>query len=208
MLEHFVGLERVLDLHELTLQAGTYDILLENVAGTVDWGMTLQGGAVAMFAKSDALVDGAEWLAGPGENEHMLAVVPGDGNYCLAVWKSVAAGLGAAGTYRLTILRQVVDVPGATLPATTRLLPVRPNPFAASARLDFDLAEGAEVRLELFDVGGARVRTLVAGWRGAGRHPVSWDGRTDAGRAAPAGIYLLRFAAGPHHSVQRVAKVW
>ncbi|MGH7731102.1 MAG: FlgD immunoglobulin-like domain containing protein [Candidatus Eiseniibacteriota bacterium] len=198
---------RILDLHEFTLQAGMVDILLENVAGAVDWGMALHGGTVALLDKSGALVDGSAWLAGPGGNEHMVAVVPADGHYCLAVWKSAAASLAAAGTYQLTISGQPVDVPGTPSPEVTRLLPARPNPFAASARLDFDLAEGADVRLELFDVGGARVRTLVAGWHGPGRHPVAWDGRTDQGRPAPAGIYLARFVAGPYRSVQRVAKV-
>jgi hypothetical protein len=138
----------------------------------------------------------------------MLAVVPADGEYCLAVWKAAASDLAAAGSYRLHIFRQAVDVPGADLPAATRLLPVRPNPFAGAARLGFDLATPADVRLAVYDVTGARVRTLVAHRMEPGRHEAAWDGRDEAGRAVAAGVYLVRFEAGRHRAVRRIARVW
>ncbi|MBI5836504.1 MAG: hypothetical protein HZB25_04585, partial [Candidatus Eisenbacteria bacterium] len=48
------------------------------------------------------------------------------------------------------------------------------------------------VRVELYDVSGARVRTLHAGLMEAGARIVEWDGRTDSGRRAAAGAYLVR----------------
>jgi hypothetical protein len=44
-------------------------------------------------------------------------------------------------------------------------------------------------------VAGRRVRMLAAGSFGAGAQRVDWDGLDDAGRAAPAGHYILRLAA-------------
>jgi len=48
------------------------------------------------------------------------------------------------------------------------------------------------VRLELFDVRGRRLRTLVSGGLAAGTHTAAWDGRTERGERAAAGVYFLR----------------
>ncbi len=71
-----------------------------------------------------------------------------------------------------------------------------PNPFTRSTALAFDLPRAAHVRLEVFDVNGRRVRTLVAAPRSAGRHSATWDGRDDQGERVPAGLYLSRAQSG------------
>lgn len=78
------------------------------------------------------------------------------------------------------------------LPLVDFLAPPSPNPFRGSAALRFGLARAGEVRLELFDVGGRRVRMLAEGVRSAGSHMVPWDGRDDGGRPVGAGIYFVR----------------
>ena len=60
--------------------------------------------------------------------------------------------------------------------------------------LRFTLARGGPARLELFDAGGRRVRTLLAGDLAAGDHEATWDGRDDRGRAVAAGAYVARLA--------------
>jgi outer membrane protein assembly factor BamB len=84
-----------------------------------------------------------------------------------------------------------VDVAEAVEPlAPVRLGAAAPNPSPGSTRIPFELSGSAEVTVELFDVGGRRVRRLVAGEVfGVGGHAVTWDGRTDGGREAPAGVY-------------------
>ena len=75
-----------------------------------------------------------------------------------------------------------------------------PNPGAGSQTIAFGLPEGlapgAVVRLELYDVRGARVRTLVERSAGPGRFVVTWDGRNGDGRSVAAGVYLYRLTAG------------
>jgi len=54
------------------------------------------------------------------------------------------------------------------------------------------LSESGPVTVELFDVTGRKVRTLLTGDMSAGRHELAWDGRDDAGRSVSAGLYFYR----------------
>ncbi|MCC7144750.1 MAG: hypothetical protein IT349_21825 [Candidatus Eisenbacteria bacterium] len=77
--------------------------------------------------------------------------------------------------------------------ASIELSIARPNPFDSSTTIHYRLpAGGGAVRLELFDIAGRRVRTLVNEGRSAGDHVVSWDGTDAFGRPVAAGIYLVR----------------
>ena len=75
------------------------------------------------------------------------------------------------------------------------LAAVRPNPGKGSAALSFNLPREGKVRLAVYDLRGALVRTLVNEKRPAGEHRVSWDGRDAFGRSAPSGIYFYRLEA-------------
>jgi len=54
------------------------------------------------------------------------------------------------------------------------------------------LPSAGRARIEVFDLAGRRVRTLLDGERAAGRHAIVWDGRDDGGNAVGGGLYLLR----------------
>jgi hypothetical protein len=71
-----------------------------------------------------------------------------------------------------------------------------PNPFNPNTVLSFDLPEKMRVTLAVYDLHGKLVRTLVDGEVDAGHHPVSWDGRSNEGRAVASGIYVARLNAG------------
>jgi len=88
-----------------------------------------------------------------------------------------------------------VGVPATPEPAGLRLEPARPNPTHGGTRVAFSLPAAGRVRLALFDLRGARVRTLVDGPRPAGAQVARWDGRDDAGDPAAPGVYFLRLEA-------------
>ena len=71
-----------------------------------------------------------------------------------------------------------------------------PNPFNPSTSISFFLPERANVLLEIFDIGGRRVRTLVNGATAPGRHVVAWDGRNDSGASIASGVYCYRLQGG------------
>lgn len=68
-----------------------------------------------------------------------------------------------------------------------------PNPFRNETRWEHVLAAPGPLRVEIYDAGGRRVRTLLDAARAAaGRHVLSWDGRDDGGRRLPHGVYFAR----------------
>lgn len=71
-----------------------------------------------------------------------------------------------------------------------------PNPARQTTRCAYALPAGAPVQVDAFDVAGRHVRTVVNGWRDAGRGEVEWDLRDDSGRPVHGGVYLLRARLG------------
>jgi hypothetical protein len=68
-----------------------------------------------------------------------------------------------------------------------------PNPFRSPGTvIRFALSEPSHVRLSIFDVRGALVRTLIDRRFGAGMQEASWNGRDDGGRLTPGGLYFYR----------------
>jgi hypothetical protein len=86
----------------------------------------------------------------------------------------------------------------ALIPAhgVTRLERVYPNPARGRASFVLELATAGEAQIEVFDLRGARVRTMMDGPQPAGRQVLIWDGLDDAGRGVPDGMYLVRARAG------------
>jgi len=84
----------------------------------------------------------------------------------------------------------------AGIPAAYALWQNDPNPFRAGTSVSFDMPAAGRVTLEVVDVGGRVVRTLLAGNMPEGSHSARWDGRDEAGSEAGPGVYFLRMTAG------------
>lgn len=97
-------------------------------------------------------------------------------------------------TYGAVVTTDVGDAPARAY--TTRLEQNYPNPFNPSTRIAYEIEDGAKGRVTLvvYDVTGARVRTLVDAPARTGLHTVSWDGRNSAGQSVGSGIYFYRLA--------------
>jgi len=70
-----------------------------------------------------------------------------------------------------------------------------PNPFRGSTEITYALPTSAKVNLDIYDVSGRQVTTLVSGPAGPGSHRVAWDGRDANGKSVPAGVYFLRMTS-------------
>jgi hypothetical protein len=79
-----------------------------------------------------------------------------------------------------------------------------PNPFVGSTSISFSVMRESHVELEVFDIRGRKVVTLVSGAMPAGRHLARWDGRDEAGHSVSPGVYFYRFRAGSYGSVKKL----
>ena len=93
-----------------------------------------------------------------------------------------------------------MDAPA--LPAAFVLHGNYPNPFNPETAIGFELGQPAKVRLEVFDLLGQHLRTLVEGERGAGAHRAIWDGRDEIGAPVASGVYFYRLQAGARAQVR------
>lgn len=94
-----------------------------------------------------------------------------------------------------------------TPPAPHRVLAVGPVPFRAALDLALTLSQPERVTVDVFDVRGRRVRRLVERSLPAGAHGFTWNGRTESGEPAPAGIYFVRYRGGDTSEIRRAVRV-
>ncbi|MCY3738772.1 MAG: T9SS type A sorting domain-containing protein [Gemmatimonadaceae bacterium] len=83
---------------------------------------------------------------------------------------------------------------GGVLPDRFELGANYPNPFNPSTMIPYQLPTSMYVRLEVYNLLGQRVATLVDGDQPAGLHTTSWDATDAAGQAVGAGVYLYRLS--------------
>ena len=72
-----------------------------------------------------------------------------------------------------------------------------PNPFNPSTTISYSLPNNSSVKLDIYDVAGRKVRSLLDESKSAGYHNVVWNGRDENGREVASGMYLYRFTATP-----------
>jgi len=87
------------------------------------------------------------------------------------------------------------------------LSPGTPNPFSHGTRLKLALPRAGHLDVTVMSAGGRSVRNLVSMNEAAGERAIYWDGRDDAGRSMPSGVYFVRAATSDWAVTQRVQLV-
>ncbi len=80
----------------------------------------------------------------------------------------------------------------------------RPNPFNPRTEISYVLFRSGNIRMDIIDVRGGLVTTLVDGFQSAGEQTVNWDGKNSRGVTAASGIYFCRLRSGNHTEVQKL----
>ncbi len=147
------------------------------------WGMDLRfvifPGAVPQFVWVDTTrdpINGSIDFGGPNGNWSFRPVVK----------KGYLRYGGATG---------IGDTPTA-LPTEIALMQNYPNPFNPETNIEFRLPSATNVTLEVYNLLGQKVKTLVSDYREAGYHTVRWNGTNDSGDLVPSGVYFYRMTAG------------
>ncbi|MBU0520260.1 T9SS type A sorting domain-containing protein [bacterium] len=117
-----------------------------------------------------------------------------DGGYIVAgVTTSLGAGNEDVYLIRVDSEGTIVEEPdpGNRVPLSCSYLSIAPNPFNPTTAISYQLSAVSHVNLSVYDVSGRKVATLVAGWRDAGSHEVTFDGSDLA-----SGIYFCLMEVG------------
>ena len=97
------------------------------------------------------------------------------------------------GSYRFAVIDNPAGIP---IPfpaaATPPSLALHPTIGTGEVRLDLSLPRAGSLAVDVFDLGGRRLATLVRGDHDAGGLGVRWDGTDDHGTPCPGGVYLIR----------------
>jgi PKD repeat protein len=70
-----------------------------------------------------------------------------------------------------------------------------PNPFNPTTTIRYDLAEASFVKIEIYNILGIKVRTLINTSDEAGTHTKIWDAKNDQGIKVSTGVYIYRIRA-------------
>ena len=97
---------------------------------------------------------------------------------------------------------------GVIVPATKSLAPVGkypeafalsqnyPNPFNLETKIQYSVPDKTDkfvpTLIQVFDIAGRKIRTLVKGVQEAGTYVTTWDGRNEEGQVVGSGVYFVR----------------
>jgi hypothetical protein len=79
-----------------------------------------------------------------------------------------------------------------------------PNPFNSNTIISFNIPKTESVIIDVYDIKGQKICTLLNNKMTAGNHSVKWNGRNNKGNVVPSGIYFYRIKASLYQRVKRM----
>jgi hypothetical protein len=155
---------------------GNHDIYERNVTAS---------GILSLPADGTPLCTAAGEQVGPS--------IESDGVNAIVTWQDQRSGNWDIYASPIGVLTGVGDTPSVS---ALSLTPNYPNPFLSRTSMSLDLPAAGDVKIEVFDVAGHRVRHADLGRMSAGSREMRFDGHDDAGRLLPSGVYFYRVHAG------------
>ena len=114
-------------------------------------------------------------------------------------------------TLSIVAKRIAVAVPGAefeSIPATSELLGIRPNPFNPTVHIQYQVgAIPRNVSVRIYNITGRLVKTLVNEMQDAGAYEVSWSGDDVGGSTVGSGVFLCAVEIGAERFVKKMTIV-
>lgn len=135
-------------------------------------------------------------LAAGRQPEYTIRDLKPGATYFIAVTAVDTAGNESTFSEQIRVRLPEADGEGNTVPERPQLLPSFPNPFDTkkydNTTFSFELHEPTRVKLQIFDVLGNLVVTLINGQRQTGTQKISWNGYDRQGLPVRTGIYFYR----------------
>jgi len=93
------------------------------------------------------------------------------------------------------------------LPEELTLWPNYPNPFSRTTTIEYTIPKDANVQLQVYDILGRRVATLVDERQASGLHTVQWNGTGGSGQPLASGIYFGRIIVDGQTATRKMTLV-
>ena len=84
---------------------------------------------------------------------------------------------------------------------------VRSSIFRNEAEIEYTLVKPDKVSLQIYDIQGRLIKTLVNSKWQNGNYRVRWESKDDHGRQSPAGVYLVRLITSNNSITRKIAKL-
>ncbi len=91
-----------------------------------------------------------------------------------------------------------------TIPQVNSLSQNYPNPFNPETSIAFSTKEAGNVSIEIYNIRGQKVKTILNDYRTAGNHSVVWNGRDDNNKAVASGLYFYKMRNGKFSSTKKM----
>lgn len=192
----------LVEVSDLTLTAiNPYDFTVNDNSGT-------------------CLVDG-DFLTAADQNPNNKLYINQSDGYIVAFGDTVRPGETISfikgiftysyGTYKIS-LRDGNDIGVTTginknfkpAPLSYQLKQNYPNPFNPETRIYFEIPKSQNVTIVVYNILGQRIKVLTKEVFAAGQHVINWDGRNQAGKLVPSGVYIYRIKAGNFIQARRM----
>ena len=79
-----------------------------------------------------------------------------------------------------------------------------PNPFNPMTTISFEMIRSGAVTIDIFNIRGQKIRSLVSGMYTTGSHSVVWNGLSDNGQSVSSGVYFYQMTTGEYNTVKRM----
>ena len=108
-----------------------------------------------------------------------------------------------------TVLTGVREIPGSedSRPTEFTLSQNYPNPFNPETYIEFERAKASHVKIDVFNIVGQKVRTLVDEEMQPGRYVADWDSKDEQGNSVSSGIYFYRMQADDFSDMKKMLLV-
>ncbi len=91
-----------------------------------------------------------------------------------------------------------------TTPNIVNLQQNYPNPFNPTTTIAYSVKEEAEVSIDVYNLKGQKIKTLVNDHKQPGNYNVIWEGRDDNGNSVASGIYFYRLKSGNESGAKKM----
>jgi hypothetical protein len=110
--------------------------------------------------------------------------------------------------YRAVVLSPEASAIETDLPIGTirdyRLYQNYPNPFNPTTNISYNLPVNSNIKIEIFDILGKNIATIIDDYQIAGTHQAIWNGRDTAGNLVTSGVYFYRLTTPQFNQVKKM----